>query len=64
MLPVSRPSINTYFGAVSTLLDLLLRAVVAPNAKGLQGTIPEGVHVTTMRIDVIGNRRCYHHALL
>lgn len=64
MLAISRPAINPYFGAVSTLLDLLLAAVVAAYAQGLQGTEPEAVWVTTMRLDVVGNRRCCHEALL
>ena len=64
MVPIYRPSINAYLGAVTPLLDLLLGAAMAGPTKGLQGTEPEAVGITAVRFDVVSNSCCNDQAFL
>lgn len=43
-------------------LNALLRSIVASLTKRLHLTSPEEIEVTTMRLDMIDDRRCDHEA--
>ena len=57
MLGIGRPPIDTYVRAETPVFSVLLAALVTVPAQGLQGTKPEEIPLSTMRLDVIGDHR-------